>query len=105
MKVVGKSKDGNGETMVSCDPNLFLITLNYDIEFPNGKIKEHSINVSAINMRAQEDDDGHAMKILDSIVDHKKDSNEVDTSYACLLMKSRKHRLRHKTSGWSLLIL
>ena len=38
-KVVSLCKDGNVKIKASCDPNTFLNCLNYDAEFPNGKIK------------------------------------------------------------------
>ena len=39
-KVVSRSKDGNGDIKGSYDPNTFLNTLTYDVEFPDGEIKE-----------------------------------------------------------------
>ena len=40
-------KDGNSYSKGSYEPNPFLDTLSYDIEFPNGEIKEHLANVTA----------------------------------------------------------
>ena len=44
VKIIGRTKDGNGDTMDSCDPNLFLNTLTYDVAFSDGEIKDHSSN-------------------------------------------------------------
>ena len=73
--MVGRSKDVNIEIEGSCDPNYFLNTLNYDVEFSNGEIREHSNDVIAENMHSQVDEDGHSMQILDSIVCPRKDRN------------------------------
>ena len=39
-------------------------------------------------MHAQVDDDGHNLKILDVIVDHRENINVVDKAYMCILTKS-----------------
>ena len=46
-KVIGRTKDGNGDAMVSHDPNPFLSALTYDVELSNEEIKEFSDNVIA----------------------------------------------------------
>ena len=74
--------------MGSCDSNLFLNTLTYDVEFSDGEIKECLANVLTDNMHAQADKDGHSIQILDAIVDYRKDSNAVDKAYMLLRTKS-----------------
>ena len=69
MKIVGRNKDGNGDMTRSHDPNPFLNTLTFDIDFSDGNVKEHSDNVIAENLHSQADEDGHNTQILDSIVD------------------------------------
>ena len=38
-KVVGLTKDVNGDVTGSHDPNLFLNTLTYDVDLSDGEIK------------------------------------------------------------------
>ena len=104
-KVIGQTKDGNGDVAGSYDHNPFLNTLTYDVEFSDGEIKECLARVIAENMRSQVDEDGCNIQKLDSIVDDRKDINAVDKSDMRLRTKSGQQRLRHTTSGWSLLIL
>ena len=104
-KIVGRTTDGNGKVTGSYDPNPFLNTLTYDVEFPDGEIKEYSANVIAENMYAQVDDEGHSVQILDAIVDYRKDSSAVEKTDMYVHTKSGQRRLRQTTSGWSLLIL
>ena len=74
--------------MGSYDPNHFLNTLTHDVEFSDGKIKEHSANIIAENMCSQVDEDGCNTQILDSIVDYRNDSNVFDKDDMCLRTKS-----------------
>ena len=49
-KVIGQSKDINGVPIGSYDIKPFLNTTIYDVEFPDGKIREYCANVIAENM-------------------------------------------------------
>ena len=49
-KVISQSKDGNGEPVGSYDINPFLNTTIYDVEFPDGEIREYCANIMAENM-------------------------------------------------------
>ena len=104
-KVIGQTKDGNGDVASSHGSNPFLNALIYDVEFSDGEIKECSANVIVENMHSQVDEIGCDAQMLDSILDCRKDRNAVDKSDMRLRTKSGKQRLRHTTSGWSLLIL
>ena len=46
----------------------------YEVEFPDGKIKEFSANIIAENMLTQVDSDGFLTSLMNSIVDFWKDS-------------------------------
>ena len=84
---------------VSCDPDPFLNTLNYDVEFSCDEIKEHSVNVIAKNIHSQVDEELRNIKMLDSVVCCRKDRNTVDKANMLLCTKSWQKCLRHTTSG------
>ena len=105
MKVVSRFTDTNGEIKGSNDPNPFLNNLNYDVELPDGEIKEYLANVIAENMYPQVDDDSHATQILYAIVDYRKDRNAVNKADMRVSTKSGEKNLRHTASSWSLLIM
>ena len=44
-KVVGQSKDDDGNTVGNYDDNPHLNTMLYDVEFPDGEIREYAANV------------------------------------------------------------
>ena len=76
----------------------------YDVEFPDGTIKEYAANIIAENMYAQVDPDGHVHGILDSIIDFKKDDKALSKDDLYVTTKSGRRRIRETTSGWNFLI-
>ena len=54
-KVISQSKNLDGEEVGSYNENPFLNTLVYDVQFPDGKIKEYVVNVIAENINSQVD--------------------------------------------------
>ena len=88
VKVFGRSKDSNGDITGPHDPNPFLNDLIYDVDFSDGKTKEHSDNVIAENIHSQADENGRNTKILDSIFDHRKCSDAIDKADMRLRTKS-----------------
>ena len=89
-KVFSLSKDVNGDITGSCDPNPFFNALTYDVEFPDGEIKEHYDNVIDEDTFSQEDEDVHTMKILDAIVYCRKDISSFDKDDMSFRIKSGK---------------
>ena len=67
-KVIGCSKENDGNFVVSDDDNPVLNTMVYDVEFPDGAVRGSASNIIAENMFAQVDSDGFASFILDSIL-------------------------------------
>ena len=103
-KVIGRSKDGNGETVGVYDENPFLNTVVYDVQFPDGEIKEYAANVIAENMYSQVDSEGHRYQILDCITDHRKNGNAIEKDDLYITTKSGRRRMRETTAGWDLLV-
>ena len=75
-----------------------------NVDFSYGEIKYYLANVIAGKMHLQVDEDCHNIKILDSNVDCRKDSNVVDKADMHLRTKIGQKHLLHTTSIWSLLI-
>jgi hypothetical protein len=55
------------------DDNPILNSIVYEVEFPDGQVKEYAANVIAANMLSQVDSEGYSTTFMSSIVDHKKD--------------------------------
>ena len=103
-KVIGRSKSDDGRILGMYDDNPMLNTLLYDVQFPDGTIKEYAANIIAENMFSQVDADGYSHTILEAIVDHKKDDEAVDRADKYIQTKSGTRRLRKTTAGWNFLI-
>jgi hypothetical protein len=53
--------------------NPFLNSIIYEVEFPDGQIKEYAANVIAENMLTQVDEEGYSVTMLKAIIDYKQD--------------------------------
>lgn len=81
-KVLRRIIDDNGRAVGhEHDDNPFLNTLLYDVEFPDGSVKEFTANVIAENLYSQVDEDGRSYTLMDQIHDHKKSDSVNDSKY------------------------
>ena len=103
-KVIGRTRNDDGTTEGMYDNDPLLNTLIYDVQFPDGTVKNYAANVIAENMYSQVDADGHAHALLDSIQGHRKDANAVHLKDKHIYTKSGQRRTRKSTAGWQLLI-
>ena len=76
----------------------------YDVEYPDGKIREYCANVIAENMYSQVDGEGYIYRLLYTIVDSKQDVNFIHPNNIYINTKSGQKRMRHTTSGWNILV-
>ena len=75
-KVARRSLDADGRTTGTYHDNLFLNTITYNVEFPNGQVKECGANIIAENMLTQVDSDIYILSLMDSIIDHQRDPSQ-----------------------------
>ena len=54
-KAARRSLDADGRTTGTYHDNPFLNTITYDVEFPDGQVKEYGANIIAENMLTQVD--------------------------------------------------
>ena len=104
-KVIGRSKDGDGNITGTYSDDPRANTLTYDVQFPDGEVKEYGANVIAENMFRQVDAHGFVHTMLDSIIDHVKRSDAVDKKDMYVTTKTGRRRLRQTTSGWDFCVL
>ena len=65
-KVARQSLDADGRMTGTYHDNPFPNTITYDVEFPNGQVKEYGANIIAKNMLTQVDLDGYSLSLMDS---------------------------------------
>ena len=75
--VKGRHTDDNGNVVGTFDNNPLLNSLIYDVEFPDGSIREYAANVIAENMYSSLDENGFSKLILDCILEHSKDDSAI----------------------------
>ena len=103
-RVIGRSKGSDGNVKGTYHENPMLNTLMYDVEFPDGEVKEYSANVIAMNMYSQVDAEGHRTQLVEGIVDFRKDSSAISMADKYVMTKSNQRRMRKSTVGWKLLV-
>jgi hypothetical protein len=95
----------DGRTAGPYDDNPMLNSIIYEVEFPDGQVKEYAVNVITENMLTQVDYDGYSTTILKPIIDYRKDKAvAVPKADQYVYTSSGKKRLRKTTVRWSLLI-
>ena len=104
-KVQRRSIGPDGTTVGKYNDNPFMNSIIYDVEFPDGTVKEYSANVIAENMLSQVDEDGFSMTLMEGIVDHKMDSAVTVPKHDKGIVTQRGQRELMKTTvGWKLLV-
>ena len=103
-KVIGRAKDSDGLPIGTYDDDPMLNSMVYNVEFPDGEVKESSANLIAQNMYSQVDANGHHHTLLDSIIDFEKTDSAVDKDDEYITTRSGQRQLRQTTLGWNLLI-
>ena len=59
--------------MGSWSDNPIMNSMIYEVEFPDGQVKEYSANIIAKNILWQVDSNGYSMQLMQAIVDYKHD--------------------------------
>ena len=100
-RVVRRSLDSNGRHIGKYDDNPILNTAVYDLEFPDGTIKEYGANIIAENILNSIDQDGYHSQMLEGILDHEKDIKvAVPKSRKFVTTKAGNRALVKSTAGW-----
>ena len=104
-KVTQRALGPDGRTVGTYDENPILNSVVYDVEFPDGQIKEYAANVIAESMLTQVDSDGYSSPLMEGIVDFEKDeATAIPRSEGAVVTGRGQKRLRKSTVGWKLLV-
>ena len=99
----GSERDADENLIGNANANPLLDTRLYEVEFPDGDIREYAANVIAESIYSQVDDEGRYHLLLESLVDHSKDDTAVpmEDEY---IVSNRNRRRKLTTKGWSICI-
>ena len=103
-KVKQRHVGDNGQVTGQFNENPLLNSIIYDVEFPDGSVREYGANIIAQNMYSTLDEHGHLQQIMDGILDHSKDDTAVCMEDKYLTTKSGQRRLWMSTRGWKILV-
>ena len=105
-KVKRRALGPDGRTAGSYHDNPMLSSTIYEVEFPDGEVKDYAANVIAENMLTQVDYEGFTTTMMEGIIDHDRDENTaVHIKDKYVKTYSNQRRLRKSTAGWKLQIL
>ena len=76
-RVTKRLRDANGIPIGTADDNPILDSRVYEVEFADGYKASLAANAIAKNLFAQVDDEGNRFVMLDSIVDHRVNGEEL----------------------------
>ena len=71
-KVIGRTVGDTGTTCGTYNANPYHNTVVYDVEFPDGKIKEYAASIIAERMIDQVDKESMELNLFDNILDHRR---------------------------------
>jgi hypothetical protein len=67
-KVNRRSVDDSGNIIGTYSENPIMNSIVYEVEFPDGELKEYAANILAENMLSQVDDEGHNILLMRDII-------------------------------------
>ena len=103
-KVIRRSIDSDGRITGTFNENSSLNSLVYDVEFPDGAVKQFAANVIAENILTQVDSDGHRSDIMEGIIGHKSDKSALTKETAFVTTSRGMRKLRQTTIGWKFMV-
>ena len=104
-KVLQQAIGPDGQVKETYDNNPYLNSVFYDVEFPEGQIKEYADNIITENMLTQVGSDGMSTTLMEAIVDHQKDeAKALQHQDKYVQTKNGRHHIRKTTTGRELLI-
>jgi hypothetical protein len=104
-KVTQRALGPDGTVAGTYDENPFLNTMIYEVEFPNGDVKEYAANIITENMLTQVDSDGYSLTTMKGIINYKPDDVVAIPKSDMYVVTSRgQKKMRKTTIGWKLLV-
>ena len=98
-RFIGRTVGPDGCTTGKFNESSIFNSGIYDVEFPDGEIKEYSANVLS-----KVDDEGFKITLLDSILDYRKDDSAFDKDDQYATTKKGGRRVRNPTCRWKLIV-
>ncbi|GKY96005.1 hypothetical protein MPSEU_000561000 [Mayamaea pseudoterrestris] len=107
--VKARKRDASGNPLGVAHSNPIIDTAVYEVELPDGRVKEYAANIIAEHIFSRIDDEGRRIIVLKEILDHKTDGTAVAQADKYVTNKDGttfqgRQQLRKTTKGWWLLV-
>ena len=96
-------RDDDGKLVGKTNPNPLKDTSLYEVEFVDGTIERYAANQIAENIYEQLDDEGNRYRLVEEIVDYRKNADAVTKDNATVVIRGKEHQ-RRTTRGWELCV-
>ena len=91
--------DPDGRVTGLYDDNPINNSIVYEVEFPDGQVKEYVANIIADNIFSQVDEEGFSKSFFDCIMQYKKDDSAINKADRYILTRRGRRKLRQTTKG------
>jgi len=102
-RVTERARDADGQVTGEANSNPLLDTRKYTVEFPDGEVTEFTANIIAESMIAQCDANGNDVKLMEHIIDHRKDGTAIKDADRYFYNNGRRYP-KKTTAGWKLCV-
>ena len=99
-----RTHDLSGHPIGLRNSNPILDTRSYQVQLPDGSVDTYGANIIAESIMSGVDDEGNLFVLMDEIIDHRKNGDEISENDAWYTTKSGTKRRKPTTKGWELLI-
>ena len=104
-KAKGRKVGPDGQVEGQHNDNPALSSISYDVQFPDGKIREHATNVIAKNLLSRVHEEGFSKEAIKCIADVKKDHSSISLKDILLCSRKGRRQLFKSPMGWKLKVL
>ena len=101
-RVVGVSRNNEGQKIGEFNRNPILNTKVYDVMFPDGAVHQYEAKAIAENIYSQVDEDCHKYQLMDHINNHKSYGRALPKIKAFTVPRNRNRARKQTTKVWYL---
>ena len=95
----------DGKPIGIANNNPLLDSRQYEVEYIDGTTEVISANIIAENILSQVDEEGHRQLMIDEIIDHRTNGQEVPLERGLYKTKNGTMRRKMTTKGWELCVI
>jgi len=103
-RVTGYKRDNEGKLVGQYHSNPLMNTRLYEVTFSDGSVQDYTANKIAEAIFAEVDEEGQKYLLLDTIIDHRRDSTAMSVANIWIISHNGNKVLKRTTKGWQLCV-